>query len=247
MLLRTKLIWLFILIPCALLRAQGNDTPKIKFQNQIELGFNYALFFGNRSELSGLGNAYHNSNTYQQWYLYENFKYFWRDNTYRSYKAIINEKHLIKFSYEAYASNYINAGLYQTGIIAGGFEMKSLGYGYIIPFKKFRISLVGEISQRKGGELISFGYDGFHDYLAHLDYNSYGVGLGVECEYFFTKNFSIGSNIYYFNFPFEDARPYGDDVQYVDKSIVDAYKPITDFFNINFRLAYKFSFPKFKK
>lgn len=212
----------------------------------MEYGTNYTQYFGNRSELSGMGNAYEKSNTYKHWYLYENFKLFWRDNTYRCYKAIINDKHLIKFSYETNVSNYMTIKSNQ-GILGNFFYMKSLGYGYIIPFKKIHTSLIGQISERTGGETAIIGNSGYHAYKADLDYDSYGLGLGAECEYFFTKNFSIGANLYYHTFPFEDAKLYGEDVQYVDKSIIDAYKPITNFVNINFRLAYKFSFPSFKK
>lgn len=247
--LKNSLLSLIIFMGAWQSHAQENKN-KLSFKNQLEYGANYTQHFGDRSELSGMGHAYYYSRRYPDWDLYNIFKQFWQYNTYLCYKAIINEKHLIKFSYETNASGPVN--FRTTPFIAdNSFYMKSLGYGYIFTLKKFRFSLVSQISQRTGSESVIIdqggGFENYYIYTADLNYNSYGLGLGTECEYFFTKNLSIGANVYYFTFPFEEAKLHGDDLQYVDKSVIDNYKPITHFMNINFRLAYQFSFPSFKK
>jgi hypothetical protein len=83
--------------------------------------------------------------------------------------------------------------------------LKSIGYGYILPTKYINISILGHICHRTGIENVQF-WNGnglyIHNYKnAWLDYDSYGIKLGIDAEYFFNKNIGIGTNISYYCFP----------------------------------------------
>jgi hypothetical protein len=222
--------------------------PKPKFlQHQLDFGINYGLFLGNRSQFTGIGALQHWDFKRQELltpYLTLNKLNY--TNIYWAYKLIINEKHNIKFSRVLLVSDWLSPAN-NKGLIGFGIYMYNLGYGYQLPFKKIKTTLFVQVNKRTGMEGAKIGHDGYHGYYADLKYDSYGISLGTDLEYFFTKNFGLGANIYYYYFPFETNKLAGDDVQYVDKNIIDSYRPINDFFLINFKVAYKFSLPKFGK
>lgn len=222
--------------------------PKPKFlQHQLDFGVNYGLFSGNRSQFSGIG-------WLQRWDFkreelfspYQTLNRLNYTNIYFAYKLVINEKHYLKLSREVFGSE-IYPALNKIGITGFGIKLISLGYGYNLPLKKIKTTLFVQVNKRTGMEGAQIGHDGYHGFWADLRYDSYGMSLGTDLEYFFTKNFGFGANIYYYSFPFETNKLEGLDVQYVDKTIIDSYKPISNFFLINFKVAYKFSLPKFGK
>ncbi len=241
-------ILLFFVIAAILRVKPLRAQPKPKFlQHQLDFGVNYGLFLGNRSQFTGIG-------WLQRWdfkrqeLLYPNriFRTLNYTNIYLAYKLILHEKHCLKLSREVFGSE-IYPVLNKIGINGFHIELLSLGYGYSLPLKKIKTTLFAQVNKRIGLEGAQIGHDGYHGLYADLKYDSYGMSLGTDLEYFFTKNFGLGANIYYYNFPFETNKLEGNDVQYVDKNIIDSYRPINDFFLINFKVAYKFSLPKFSK
>jgi len=222
--------------------------PKRKFlQHQLDFGVNYGLFSGNRSQFTGIGWLQHWDFKREELLTpYRTLNRLNYTNIYWAYKLMINEKHNIKFSKVIFASDWLSPPN-NKGLIGFGIYIYSLGYGYQLPFKKIKTILFAQLNKRTGMEGAKIGHDGYHGYYADLKYDSYGLSLGADLEYFFTKNFGFGANIYFYSFPFETNKLEGLDVQYVDKNIIDSYKPISNFFLINFKIAYKFSLPKFGK
>jgi len=215
------------------------------FQNQIELGFNYTKQFNKRDIASGIGSLITTGNKYAQ-----TGGLRWDYNRYLSYKAILFERHILKISYEdnggeidPFVPNFVGFWSYEM-------YLKSIGYGYILPTKYINISLLGHICHRTGIENVQF-YNGnwngqyIYNYLnSWLRYNSYGVKLGIDAEYFLNKNIGIGTNISYYYFPNEEAKLYGNDIETINPNMQKTYKPIGEFVNINFKIAYRFSLPK---
>jgi hypothetical protein len=240
------LVTILVLLINKELDAQINAKSKL-FQNQIDFGINYGLFSGNRDVFNGIGWLQRwDFKREELWYPYQNLRRLNYTNIYLSYKFILKEKHYFKLSREVFSSDG-KIQFNKTGIIGFHIDLTSFGYGYNLPTKKIKTTLFLQVNKRTGLEVVKIGYDGYHTLKADLNYNSYGISTGAELEYFFTKNLGLGANIYYYYFPNETNKLEGKDVQYVDKMIIDSYKPINDFFLINFKLAYKFSFPKFKK
>jgi hypothetical protein len=192
---------------------------------------------GNKSNLEGFGILF---NDFKQ----SNFRY----NNFLCYKAIISEKHTIKIDlFENMLNSKRTAKINE--MVISYFNVSSFGYGYLIWDKKIDITLLGQLSYRSGSEMVILVDNTIYDFdnFAFFLYNSYGFSTGLDIEYFFTKNIALGTNIYYYNFPFETNKLSGSNVEITHPDFVKTYRPVSDFLNINFKLAYKFSFPKFKK
>ncbi len=226
----------------------GQNKKFKVFQNQIEVGFNYTKQFSNRDVVSGIGYLISTGNKYEQ-----TDRLKWNYNRYFGYKVIFFEKHIIKLCYEDNGGD-INPYI-PTFVGFWGYYMyiKSIGYGYILPINKFNITIIGQLCNRTGVENVQF-WNGNGNYLynyknATLDYNSYGSKLGIDFEYFFTKNFAIGANFSYYYLSNDEAKLTGDDIETINPNLIKIYKPISEFVNINVKLAYRFSLPKinFKK
>lgn len=239
-------ILLFLVVATVLSGKPLRAQPKF-LQHQLDFGVSYGLFLGNRSQFTGIG-------WLQRWDFkrdellspYQTLNRLNYTNIYLAYKLILHEKHYLKLSREVFGSE-IYPELNKIGINGFHIELLSLGYGYSLPLKKIKTTLFVQVNKRTGMEGAKIGHDGYHSLYADLKYDSYGMSLGTDLEYFFTKNFALGANIYYYYFPFETNKLAGENVQYVDKNIIDSYKPISNFFLINFKVAYKFSLPKFGK
>jgi hypothetical protein len=235
-----------VVLFCVKLNAQNKTTNH--FEHQFELGYNYGNFFGNYSEFNGIGFL-------QIWdfkaiellNIQKIFRRLNYTNLFYSYKIIINNKHCFKINkmvYNAYSGqlNNINIGFSDFDV-----ELLNMGYGRNFNFKKINATMFLQLSQRTGTEYALLGFLSNHPLNAELKYNSYGIALGTDFDFFITKNLGLGLNINYYNYPFETNKLEGDDVQYVDPSIIENYKPMQEFVFINFKLAYKFALPKFGK
>lgn len=225
--------------------AQGNRKPKKFFQNQLELGINYCINTGNRSHFIGFG--YGDGPIDFSWLsFYTSFIKLHNLNNYQAYKMIFNEKHVLKLScFENYTYPNKTIGANETFALYN--KVSGLGYGYLTKLFGINFTLLGQICQREGGELVWLDSPYDFDKIAYLYYDSYGASIGLDAEYFFTKNLALGVNFNYYNFAFEDAKLGGTFLTYTHPYLVQTYKPVTSFFIINIKLAYRFSFPTFKK
>jgi len=239
-------IILFVILFCVNINAQNKTTNR--FEHQLELGYNYGKFFGNYSEFNGIGflqkwdfRAFELKNIYQ---IFRRLNY---TNLFYSYKLIINNKHCFKINKMVYNSHSGRLPNIKIGFSGFYGEVLSLGYGRNFNYKKLNTTLFLQLSQRTGTEYALLGFLSNHPLNAELKYNSYGIALGSDIDFFITKNLGLGVNINYYYFPNETNKLEGDDVQYVDPSIIENYKPLSEFIFLNFKIAYKFALPKFGK
>jgi len=216
---------ILILIWAQVICAQINTKNKVL--HQVELGVNQANFLTRNPNFNNLISGYH-----------------------IGYKTIFNNRHIIKIHLAHNLSNLIYPKSPELGTIAMSFRSFNVGYGYILPFKVFLITLGGQISYRyEEGETAVYGYRNptlplSEPMEARLKYNSIGFSPNIELEYFITKHFGFGVNLNLNYYPFENSKLKGDGFNEPDPLFVETYKPNNLNLTATFKLAYKFSFKK---
>lgn len=219
--------------------AQTKNTTTKKVKHQLEYGLDYMNYYSNyKRDFKGWG--------------YTAYVGFNLNSTYSlNYKCIIKDKHVIRFGFSRYYSANEYPDYPQLGKVGFTLGNLSLGYGYMFAFKNLFVSAHGAVNYRyTGGEAAISAWSEDPNFkevnFVDLRYKApFGFGSGIELEYFFIKNLGIGINAYLNYFPFEDAkfRGYFDD----EKAFNSIYKPNDLYVTTTFKLAYKFSFPNFKK
>lgn len=247
--MKSSLVGFFVLLLTTWVQknyAQVVSNYAPKFKHQLEYGINYIHFYNNFDEnYASTGNIFR----------YKGIP-TWSANYYLGYKLIYKNKQVIKLSNTVFevtiASQSTTKEAYKIGFAS---HFYSLGYGYRLDLKNASITFFGLLNYRYFGAegaivssyqdaSISEGKYAFSDYAS-----PWGFGTGIELEYFFTKNFGFGINTYLNAFPNENA-------QFTDNGLImtqnfiefnNKQKANTYFINSTFKLAYRFSLPKFGK
>ena len=202
-----------------------------KFQHQIDVGINYSKYFDTRKNYSGFGIDLSRKEGGR--------------SSFFAYKLIINNKHIFKLATAECSSNDWNILYNNYALINTYSKILDFGYGYHIPIKKVNVTVFCNLSYRYGGNEFIQIYNPDIDWVTN-NYNSMGCSTNLDFEFFFTKNLAAGINLCYYMFPFESSK-INIDANKVDGNIFNDFKPINNFFNITFKLAYKFNFSKFNK
>ena len=222
----------------------AQNISKSKFKHQFDIGLNNGFFFGNSSGFNGLGSVAFPQVDFSNdiWRKNKEGEEYKILNILFDYKLIFNEKHYFKIAKNTFSSSP-NIYFKDEGTIGFHADIYSLGYGYNILNKKINFTIFGQICNRKGVEAAHINVDGLQGYLpSTLDYNSIGIATGSDLSYFFTKNFAIGTDFYFYYFPIETNKIGVKGYPNIDPVIFKNYKPIDYFMFISLKLAYKFGF-----
>lgn len=235
-----KFLNLILLLNFFDINSFAKDKPK-KFINQLEFGFNYMNYYNNNPNTNGWGQ------------IKEGNSYYINSTCILSYQLIFKEKHSFKIGISNFYSSidytykinnrksaYINCNIL-------------MGYNYNIYFKNFII---------KPGFLFNYRYFGLEgavgDYRSNVSNEASGVtliydsplggGIGIDLNYFLTKNIGLAISTYVNYFPFENAKFYTDNsISPEFKKWASEQKPNNFYVITSLSLAYKFALPKFNK
>jgi hypothetical protein len=228
-----------VVLFCVKLNAQNKNLKP--FINQLEFGFNYMHYYNNNPNTSGWGQ------------IKEGNSYYINSTCILSYQLIYKEKHSFKIGLSNFYSSIDYT--YKVNNRKSSFINNNIliGYNYNIYFKNFIIKPGILFNYRRLGAEAAVG-----DYrsngsgeasLISLEYEApLGGGIGLDLNYFITKNIGFSLSTYVNYFPFENAKFYADNsISSAFKQWASEQKPNNFYVITSLSLAYKFALPKFGK
>lgn len=212
--------------------------------------------FGDKNQIEfGISNvSYPNSKFDDNFKFYENYlkpgySNMRRHNYYFGYNRIINSKYLLGVNFiSSLTPNTKEFSEIAIGEILGTDNKQlNFNFGYLFSYRKINIIPTAQISYRYGGsQSVIFGFRDPSGILteplfAHLEYNSVGGSIGIDINYFFSKNVGLGFKTSYNFYPFENAKlSAGESIDQPDPFLVETHKPLNQMLILNFKIVTRF-------
>jgi hypothetical protein len=212
------------------LKAQSWNSKIFGNKNYFEFGNTYAHYPNAGFGYTDISKRYVN---------YRKHNYF------LGYTRIIKDKYILAIDFTSgFTPNNNYDSKSKVGeIISSNFKMCNLGLGKLFNFSRIQINPKIALSYRFSGmQWTTFGYrnpgSGLSEPLfAYLMYNSIGFSMGLDANYFFTKNLGIGIKATYNLYPFENAKlSSGNTIDQPDRLLIETHKPLNQVVILNFKI-----------
>jgi hypothetical protein len=227
-----KIIVSIIFFLCAFnLNAQGWKSKVFGNKNQFEFGINRTYY--PNSKFDDHGNF--------RISYYTSYRYFINANYFVGYTRTIGKDYTISLDLmRGFTPNSKGNAAAIGEILGARYKMFNIGFGKQFNFAKLQFHPKMYLSYRYDGHQYTiFGYRAppFEPLFADLWYNSVGISIGTDINYFFHKHFGVGLKTSYNFYPFEKAKlSAGQSIDQPDPLLVATHKPLNQMVILNFKI-----------
>lgn len=219
-----------VILTLALLFSQKmvfSQKSKEYKKNQLEIG----ICFGGNTDNFGLNSFYKELNS--GFYPYSKIPFMLLENFNLTYKRNFKQKHFLIADIFRFSGTRVSNKDWYNGF---SYQSASVGYGYLLPIKKVQGMVFASIPYRyNGGETVMYGGFGGDFNIHWTQYNSIGLGTGLDVNYFLTENWALGAKMQYNYFPFDQEK------LNTGTNFDASYEQMRGIFFAQFKLAYQFN------